>query len=631
MPFHRRLAMINDSSRPSAAPTRLLDQQTWWQKPLIWGSFLLLVYLLREFFLIGFLTFLICFIVRSLVGVVTRRFGLDRQARGVDLSLTICIFLVILCTLYGLGRVFVPRVVRQGKSLVMQMKNLNAASVQNAILARTVGTWEFGRQFGAPEDPRYQKALAEFKAAGRTGEGMYATFPSLHSRLESEFEANYEQAQVLHLRAEGIQGADSVLPLQQWFLKIKAPELYQVKGDYYRSLWEAEYASPEKAGDLTRLQQQPDFEAQRDEQIRSRMWDDIKSDPVLFAQLRDEWSKTVAVQQWNQLRESPAYQAQFKAFYETQANDAPDTVPIDYAYYQKLAAAYPKGKQAFLDVVRQHHEQGGESPTHEQYDFESAKKLEFGQQWWASSNVADWVRDHAANEGPKVLETVVGWFDKRLGDLFRVPIQVVTALFLAVITLVEWDHLKSGVANLRNTRLQTIYDEVTPGIVALGKLIGKSFQGQMMIAMINACLTLVALWWIGVEYKFVLALVVFLFSFIPVVGVVLSGVPICAIAILQPGGSLWMVAQVVLAIAIIHLIESMILSPRILGKIGHLHPVVVIVILLVAEKFFGMWGLILGVPVAIYIIQVVILDAPIPGIYEPRRADGVVSLTSQSA
>ena len=139
----------------------------------------------------------------------------------------------------------------------------------------------------------------------------------------------------------------------------------------------------------------------------------------------------------------------------------------------------------------------------------------------------------------------------------------------------------------------------------------------MIIAFFNACFTLVALWLIGVEYKFILALVVFVFSFIPVVGVILSGIPICAIAILQPGGSLLMAVQVIVAIAIIHLIEGMILSPRIIGKIGHLHPVLVIAILLVAEHFFGMWGLVLGVPVAIYIIRVVILHSPIPGIYEP--------------
>jgi len=68
----------------------------------------------------------------------------------------------------------------------------------------------------------------------------------------------------------------------------------------------------------------------------------------------------------------------------------------------------------------------------------------------------------------------------------------------------------------------------------------------------------------------------------------------------------------------------MILSPRIIGKIGHLHPVLVIAILLVSEHFFGMWGLVLGVPVAIYIIRVIILRSPIPGIYEPVVANVAV-------
>ena len=44
----------------------------------------------------------------------------------------------------------------------------------------------------------------------------------------------------------------------------------------------------------------------------------------------------------------------------------------------------------------------------------------------------------------------------------------------------------------------------------------------------------------------------------------------------------------------------------------------VIAILLVAEHFFEMWGLILGVPMAIYLIRVVILNDTIPGVYEPE-------------
>ncbi len=551
-----------------------------------------------------------------------------RESHGNELFLTLCIFIVMALALYWLGRLFVPQVVRQGKSLVTHMKTLSATQVQNAILAKTVGAWEFNHEFGTSSDPRYLKALKEFEANGRSGEGLYQAFPQLHSRLQSEFEANYEKAQVLHLNSEGTKGIPGAMPLEQWFMQVKAPELYSDKGAYYLAQWEAEYASPEKADLLAKMRQQPNFESQRDEEIRRRMWTDIQSDAVLLAQLKMEWSKTVAMRTWDAFRKSSAYQSEFKTFYEGQELVAPQSVPVDYAFYQTLATAYPKGKQAFMQAVRQHYDQEQQSEAHQQFDFEAAKKLEFGQKWWASSQVADWVRDHAANEGPKAMEAIVGWFDKRLGDLFRVPIQIGTAMLLAFFILIEWQGVKSGTAGLRNTRLQPIYDEIAPGVIALGKLIGKSFQGQMIISAINASLTLFAMWLIGVEYKFVLALMVFLFSFIPVVGVLLSGIPICTIAILQPGGSLMMVLQVVIAIGIIHLIESMFLSPRILGKIGDLHPVLVIVILLVAEKFFGMWGLVLGVPVAIYIIRVVILNSPIPGIYTPVGTSGTTNLAA---
>ncbi len=58
-------------------------------------------------------------------------------------------------------------------------------------------------------------------------------------------------------------------------------------------------------------------------------------------------------------------------------------------------------------------------------------------------------------------------------------------------------------------------------------------------------------------------------------------------------------------------------QPRIVGKVLHLHPVMVLLILVIGEHFFGIWGLLLGVPIAVYLIRVVILKEAIPGIYEP--------------
>ena len=131
-------------------------------------------------------------------------------------------------------------------------------------------------------------------------------------------------------------------------------------------------------------------------------------------------------------------------------------------FYQSLAAAYPQGQSAFLAAVRQHDQQQQESPTHEKFAFESVTKLELGQQWWASSHAADWIRDHAAADGPKVLEGLVQRIDNGLGELLRIPLQILTALLLAVFMLIEWHGVKGGIANIRNTRVRPIYDDIAP-------------------------------------------------------------------------------------------------------------------------------------------------------------------------
>ncbi|MFP6739806.1 MAG: AI-2E family transporter, partial [Planctomycetota bacterium] len=77
-------------------------------------------------------------------------------------------------------------------------------------------------------------------------------------------------------------------------------------------------------------------------------------------------------------------------------------------------------------------------------------------------------------------------------------------------------------------------------------------------------------------------------------------------------------------ILVIHLIEAWILNPKILGDMLHLHPVMVLAILAVGEHFFGVWGLLLGVPVIVYILRFVILDEGIPGIIDPIRPEDLL-------
>jgi predicted PurR-regulated permease PerM len=98
-----------------------------------------------------------------------------------------------------------------------------------------------------------------------------------------------------------------------------------------------------------------------------------------------------------------------------------------------------------------------------------------------------------------------------------------------------------------------------------------------------------------VKYALAMAVVAAITRVIPVVGPMLGGIPIVLLCALQG----WDKAVVVLiGFTIMHLVESKVIMPRIIGYRINLHPAVVIIVLLIGAEFFGMWGMFLAAPVA---------------------------------
>ena len=198
-----------------------------------------------------------------------------------------------------------------------------------------------------------------------------------------------------------------------------------------------------------------------------------------------------------------------------------------------------------------------------------------------------------------------------------IPVQFVLSLLLSFFITFDMPRIRRGILRLKQSRISDFYDEIAPGLYTFGQLIGRAFQAQGVIAFFNTLLTFVAIRIIGIPNELFLCGIVFFCSFIPVLGVVLSSIPISIMAIIQPGGNVYMALEVIGAILVIHFIETSLLNPKILGDMLHLHPVMVLAVLAIGEHFFGVWGLLLGVPVAVYIVRCVILNEEIPGLSEP--------------
>ncbi|MDZ4785335.1 MAG: AI-2E family transporter [bacterium] len=190
---------------------------------------------------------------------------------------------------------------------------------------------------------------------------------------------------------------------------------------------------------------------------------------------------------------------------------------------------------------------------------------------------------------------------KNIGStLLAVTSAFLLSLLFSYLIVLDLPQLTESVRKLSKTKLQFIYNEVAESLRSFGVVMGKALEAQLMIALLNTVLTSIGLYLMGLHGKVVfLSLVVFLASFIPVAGVFISSIPICLVSLQEGGWSLALFAAGY--IVLIHMIEAYILNPKIYGKHLHLNPVIVLIILTVAGKLFGIWGLVLGVPLCTYI------------------------------
>ena len=175
------------------------------------------------------------------------------------------------------------------------------------------------------------------------------------------------------------------------------------------------------------------------------------------------------------------------------------------------------------------------------------------------------------------------------------------SLLFSFLIVLDLQRLKRSIKGLTNTKIGFIYDEVADNIATFGRVLGRALEAQLFIAICNTILTAIGIWAMGLENLLVLSTIVFFCSFIPVVGTFLSSTPICLLA-LQTGGVTTMLVAILL-ICGIHALETYVLNPQIYGHHMHMNPVLVLIVLTIGGKLFGVWGLLLGIPIVNYVFR----------------------------
>jgi predicted PurR-regulated permease PerM len=131
---------------------------------------------------------------------------------------------------------------------------------------------------------------------------------------------------------------------------------------------------------------------------------------------------------------------------------------------------------------------------------------------------------------------------------------------------------------------------------------GVVIEAQFFIALCNTALTTIVIAIMGLPQLAALSLMVFIFSLIPVAGVIISFIPLSLVGFSV--GGINDVFYLLITIVVIHIFEAYVLNPNFMASKTNLPIFYTFVVLLVGEHFFGIWGLICGVPIFTFFLDI---------------------------
>lgn len=183
------------------------------------------------------------------------------------------------------------------------------------------------------------------------------------------------------------------------------------------------------------------------------------------------------------------------------------------------------------------------------------------------------------------------------------------AIMLSLFFMLEKNKNKNFTKRLKNSKIKCIYKYLYYYCRNFLNSFGKVIQAQVLIAITNSLLSVIFLGILGFPQLLALGVMIFILSLIPVAGVIISLVPLCLIAF-SIGGFvkvIWVLAMV----ALLHGLESYVLNPKFMSAKTELPVFYVFIILLISESLMGFWGLLIGIPLFMFVMDLLDVNSKI--------------------
>ncbi|MFJ8528888.1 AI-2E family transporter [Bacillus sp. NPDC094106] len=191
---------------------------------------------------------------------------------------------------------------------------------------------------------------------------------------------------------------------------------------------------------------------------------------------------------------------------------------------------------------------------------------------------------------------------KSIANVGKFGLQFFLSLILSLFFLLEKARIVAFTAKFKESRLAVFYNEIEYFGKKFARSFGKVIEAQFLIAIVNCVLSVIALWILGFPQLLGLALMIFLLGLIPVAGVIISLIPLCMIA--YNIGGITYVVYIIIIVTFIHALESYVLNPKFMSQKTNLPIFYTFMVLTFSEHFLGVWGLIIGIPIFVFLLDV---------------------------
>ena len=200
-----------------------------------------------------------------------------------------------------------------------------------------------------------------------------------------------------------------------------------------------------------------------------------------------------------------------------------------------------------------------------------------------SSQATSWASD--------ISSRAVNWLSALISATSQVIVALIIMPFMLFYLLRDGKGLRDHITQFLPTKFREPVGKI---LTDVNQQLSNYVRGQITVAVIVAIMFIIFFKIIGLRYAVTLGISAGVLNLVPYLGSFLAMIPAVVLGLIA--GPV-MLLKVIIVFIVEQTIEGRFVSPLILGSQLNIHPITILFVLLTSGSMFGIWGVLLGIPI----------------------------------